>query len=86
MTQGVLAAMVSLLAPGELRGTAFGLFNVTSGLALLVGSVLAGVLLEAGSPTATFLVGAGFALLAALGLSVVRRRLSGVLDGGRIGP
>ena len=45
MTQGLLATMVADTAPKPLRGTAFGVFNLASGLALLVGSVVAGLLL-----------------------------------------
>ncbi len=42
MTQGLLATMVADAAPSDLRGTAFGVFNLASGLALLVASALAG--------------------------------------------
>ncbi len=35
MTQGLLATMVANAAPADLRGTAFGFFNLLSGLALL---------------------------------------------------
>ena len=42
MTQGLLATMVADTAPAELRGTAFGLFNLVSGVAMLVASVVAG--------------------------------------------
>jgi MFS family permease len=60
MTQGLLAAMVAHTAPAELRGTAFGAFNLASGLALLVASVLAGLLWDEIGASATFLAGAGF--------------------------
>lgn len=59
MTQGLLAAMVAATTPAELRGTAFGLFNLVSGVALLVASTAAGLLWELRGPTATFLAGAG---------------------------
>lgn len=65
-TQGLLAAMVADTAPAELRGTAFGFFNLASGLAMLVASVVAGLLWDCFGPTATFLAGASFAALALL--------------------
>ena len=68
LTQGLLAARVAATCPAERRGTAFGVFNLASGLALLVASVLAGALWHALGPKATFLAGAALAL-AALGLT-----------------
>lgn len=68
MTQGLLAAMVADEAPASLRGTAFGLFNLLSGVALLVASVLAGLLWETLGAAATFHAGAGFGVLALAGL------------------
>lgn len=73
MTQGLLAAMVADAAPAELRGTAFGVFNLASGLALLVASALAGGLWDAFGARATFLSGAAFAALALAGLALRRR-------------
>ena len=64
MTQGLLAAMVADTAPAELRGTAFGVFNLFSGIAMLVASVVAGVLWQAFGSTFTFGAGAAFAALA----------------------
>jgi MFS family permease len=66
MTQGLLAVMVADTAPSDLRGTAFGVFNLASGMALLVASVLAGVLWDGLGASTTFLAGSGFAGLAAL--------------------
>ncbi len=66
MTQGLLAAMVAHTAPADLRGTAFGAFNLVSGLALLVASVLAGLLWDQLGAAATFLAGAGFCCVALL--------------------
>ena len=60
MTQGLLAAMVADNSPEELRGTAYGFFNLTSGLALLIASVLAGTLWDHLGPASTFLAGAAF--------------------------
>jgi MFS family permease len=72
-TQGLLATLVADTAPPELRGTAYGMFNLLSGLALLVASVLAGVLWEGVGPQSTFLAGAVFTILACAGLVVARR-------------
>ena len=68
MTQGLLATMVANAAPTHLRGTAFGLFNLASGLALLAASVLAGVLWDRFGAPATFLAGAAFCIVTGLGL------------------
>ncbi len=74
-TQGLLAAMVADTAPADLRGTAFGLFNLVSGVALLAASVLAGVLWDAFGPAATFSAGAAFTLVGLAGaMLVVGRR------------
>jgi MFS family permease len=67
-TQGLLAKLVADTAPAELRGTAFGIFNLVSGGALLLASVIAGALWSTFGPAATFMAGAGFAALAAAGL------------------
>ena len=64
MTQGVLAAMVANTAPADLRGTAFGFFNLMSGLSLLVASVLAGWLWDTQGAAATFYAGAVFCAVA----------------------
>jgi len=72
-TQGLLAAMVADAAPENLRGTAFGFFNLASGVAMLVASVLAGVLWDQLGAAATFYAGALFAVIALL-LLLVRRR------------
>jgi MFS family permease len=66
LTQGLLSAMVADAAPAELRGTAFGVFNLVSGVALLLASLVAGLLWDLAGPTGTFLAGAILAL-AALG-------------------
>jgi len=65
-TQGVLAAMVAHTAPGRLRGTAFGAFNLASGIALLAASVIAGALWQFAGPAATFWAGALIAGISAL--------------------
>jgi MFS family permease len=68
LTQGLLATMVADTAPAALRGTAFGVFNLASGIALLVASGLAGWLWDRFGPGATF--GAG-AVLCVLALALV---------------
>ena len=68
LTQGLLLKMVANASPEELRGTAFGLFNLASGGALLLASIIAGGLWSSYGPSATFLAGAGFATVAAVGL------------------
>lgn len=74
-TQGLLAALIAETAPPELRGTAFGMFNVITGVALLIASILAGALWDWTGPQGTFLAGAGFTLLTLVGLTAVRGRL-----------
>ena len=64
MTQGLLASMVAQAAPRDIRGTAFGFFNVTSGLTMLVASALAGLLWDVQGAPATFLTGAAFSTAA----------------------
>jgi Arabinose efflux permease len=74
-TQGLLATLIADVAPAELRGTAFGVFNLMTGVALLVASLVAGALWDITGPQGTFLAGAGFALLTLAGLFVIRSRL-----------
>ncbi|WP_291298478.1 MFS transporter [Elioraea sp.] len=74
-TQGLLATLVADTAPPELRGTAFGVFNLLGGLALLAASVIAGLLWDQLGAQATFLAGAGLTALALVGLGIVRWRL-----------
>lgn len=68
MTQGLLATMVADTAPVALRGTAFGFFNLVSGLAMLLSSGLAGWLWDSFGSSTTFFTGAGFCILTLLGL------------------
>ena len=74
LTQGLLSKLVADAAPAERRGTAFGIFHLVSGVALLLASVIAGGLWNVFGPAATFLAGAGFASIAAVGLATVGRR------------
>jgi MFS family permease len=71
LTQGLLAALVADSAPAELRGTAFGIFNFSGGIALLGASVIAGAIWDAYGPSATFLTGAGIALFALLAAGLI---------------
>ena len=70
LSQGLLSALVADTAPEDLRGTAFGLFNLVTGGALLIASVLAGWLWYAFGPTATFVAGAVFSGLAILIMAI----------------
>ncbi len=74
-TQGLLSTLVAETAPAELRGTAFGMFNLICGLALLAASIIAGALWDVTGPQGTFLAGAGFATLTVAGLLRIRKRL-----------
>jgi len=76
-TQGLLAALVADAVPAELRGTAYGMFNLVTGLAMLAASVIAGALWDWVGPAWTFLAGAAFAAATIAGLVPVRRRLDG---------
>lgn len=73
-TQGLLSKLVADTAPADLLGTTFGIFNLVSGIALLLASVIAGALWSAFGPAATFLAGAAFAAMAAAGLLAYTRR------------
>ncbi len=70
LTQGLLSAMVADAAPAPLRGTAFGVFNLASGAALLAASAIAGFLWHYAGPAATFWVGAA---LATASLAITKR-------------
>ncbi|MBC7522328.1 MAG: MFS transporter, partial [Sandarakinorhabdus sp.] len=74
LTQGLLAALVVDSAPANMRGTAFGLFNLASGVALLAASSVAGVLWSSRGAEATFLAGAVFAGIAVIFLIVMLMR------------
>lgn len=70
MTQGLLATMVADTAPADLRGTAFGFFNLVSGAALLLASGVAGWLWDRWGASETFLAGAAFSVAALLVLAL----------------
>jgi MFS family permease len=81
LTQGLLATLVADTSPAELRGTAYGFFNLSGGLAMLIASVIAGVLWDIAGPQGTFLAGAGLAITALAGLLAVQGKLKGKLPG-----
>jgi MFS family permease len=64
LTQGLLAKLVADHAPDHIRGSAFGAFNLMSGIALLLASVIAGLLWDRYGASMTFFAGAGFATVA----------------------
>jgi len=70
MTQGLLAAMIADTAPADLRGTAYGFFNLASGVAMLIASALAGMLWDGLGATFTFMAGATFSTLALLAVAL----------------
>jgi MFS family permease len=70
MTQGLMAKMVADTTPQDLLGTAYGFFNLVSGIAMLIASTLAGFLWEKFGATATFYTGAGFCLITLLLLTI----------------
>jgi MFS family permease len=76
LTQGLLSKLVADHAPAELRGSAFGLFNLSTGVAMLLASVIAGLLWDRAGSSTTFIAGAGFAALAAVIVIIARGRLS----------
>lgn len=76
MTQGLLSKLVADSCPGDLRGTAFGVFNLVSGISLLIASLLAGALWDHFGAAATFLAGASFAAVTILGLLGYNRKTS----------
>jgi MFS family permease len=74
LTQGLLSTLVADAAPARLRGTAFGVFHLVSGVALLGASVLAGWLWSASGAAMTFYAGAVFACIALAGLLFITRK------------
>ena len=73
MTQGLLATMVADTAPADLRGTAYGFFNLLSGIAMLIASVVAGVLWDQFGADFTFYTGAAFCTLVLLVIALSPR-------------
>jgi MFS family permease len=73
-TQGIFATLIADCAPPDLRGTAFGLFNLLTGGALLAASVIAGGLWDLYGAQATFIAGGSFAAAALAGLFILHRK------------
>ncbi len=76
LTQGLLASLVADTSPAPIRGTAFGMFNLITGFATLVASVVAGALWDQIGPTGTFLAGAIFTAIALLTLLPLRTNVA----------
>lgn len=68
MTQGLLAAMIANTAPADLRGTAYGMFNLMSGVALLLASLGAGLLWQIWGAASTFYAGAAICVITLVGM------------------
>ncbi len=73
MTEGVEKALVADLVPAEVRGAAFGWYNLTIGLGALPASLIFGGLYQAFGAPVAFVTGAGLAIVAAVGLLAVVR-------------
>src|SRR3546814_720760 len=73
MTQGLLGAMVAHFAPADLRGTAYGFFNLACGIAALFASVLAGLLWSTFGTSYTFFAGSAFGIIALIGMTGIPR-------------
>jgi MFS family permease len=74
LTQGLLSKLVAASAPESLRGSAFGVFYLVSGIALLIGNALAGGLWELVGPSWTFWAGAALTAAGIAGLAFLRDR------------
>jgi len=72
LTQGLFSKLVADRAPHDLRGTAFGILNLTTGVSTLLASLIAGAMWNSLGPSATFITGAAFAAVAAVGLGLSR--------------
>ena len=81
-TQGLLSTSIADAAPADLRGTAYGMFNLLSGAAMLGASVIAGALWDIWGRGGTFRAGAAFTALALVGLLFVRGRIKPAFSSG----
>ncbi len=87
LTEGLIAALTADYAPEKLRGSAFGVINLARGVMALLASALAGGLWTWSGPTATFITGAGLAILTALlALSMRVMPAHAAPDPGKPGP
>jgi MFS family permease len=80
LTQGLFAALVADTCSPALRGSGFGLFSFASGLAILLASVIAGLLWDIFGSQVTFLVGSGFAVAALAGSTLLLKRIPHPVD------
>jgi MFS family permease len=80
-TQGLFSKLVADAAPADLRGTAFGIFNLVNGGALLLASIIAGILWNGYGASVTFLAGAVFVTVAMIGLAAGAARRRGQAEG-----
>jgi MFS family permease len=76
LTQGILSTLVADSAPADLRGTAFGVFALVSGVAALIASVVAGMVWDKSGQAMVFYIGAGFAVVALLMTTAVQTKSS----------
>jgi MFS family permease len=81
-SEGLFSALIADHAPEDLRGTAFGVYNFVTGLALLVASLVAGGAWAAYGPTTTFLIGGGFGLAALVALQFTPKGRSPAISRG----
>jgi len=75
LTQGIFSALIADTSPNHLRGSAFGIFSLSSGIAMLIASILAGWLWDVAGPPATFWAGAAFALVGLVGFLLRRKHI-----------
>lgn len=80
LTQGSLTALVADHCPKEFRGTAFGVFNLFSAVALLFASAMAGLLWDQFGPRTTFLTAGVLALLGFLTMILSRSKEAPVTE------
>jgi MFS family permease len=76
LTQGIFSTLVADTSPANIRGSAFGIFSLATGIAMLIASMLAGWLWDVAGPAATFWAGATFALVGYAGLVIRRKHIS----------
>lgn len=72
-SQGILSAMVAETAPDDKRGSAFGFFNLFSGISMLIASIVAGSMWEYFGSAFTFYTSIGFAVLSFIFTSLVKK-------------
>ncbi len=73
LSQGLLATLIADVAPARYKATAFGVFNLATGLTVLAGNVAAGWLWQAHGSSATFLAGSALAMIALLAFLFLRK-------------